>query len=188
MRDRLLKTICDLENWLNGPGSKWYFIPVRVAGYIVIFAAMIVTNLLAIFSIPISALMTPRVLPTVQNSPYHPIAVTDDDFQEMMERYSGEALILADFWAPWCGPCLLMKPALQQFAKQQKGSVVVLLVNISSASNTAKEFEVSLLPTQILFRDSKELARNAGALDYKTLSSFVDGAIKQQPDSAQPQQ
>jgi len=73
--------------------------------------------------------------------------------------------VLADFWAPWCGPCRAMAPHFARAAEQLKGRVQLVKVNTESAPGLASRLGIRAIPTLILFRDGAEVKRASGALD-----------------------
>ncbi len=85
--------------------------------------------------------------------------------------------VLVDFWAPWCGPCKMMAPVLDRTAQQRATSLRVGKVNTDEQSDLAGRFNIRSIPTLILFRGGREIARQSGAVDGATLSRWLDGAL-----------
>jgi len=91
-----------------------------------------------------------------------PFVVTDATFQrEVLE--SGERLILVDMWAPWCGPCRVIAPVLDQLAAESHGQYAIAKLNIDENPRTASQFHVSSIPTMLIFREGKLIDRLIGA-------------------------
>ncbi|MFO7991707.1 MAG: thioredoxin [Thermoplasmata archaeon] len=90
-----------------------------------------------------------------------PIEVTDDDFQNMINKYP---MVVVDFWAPWCGPCKMVGPAIEQLAKEYKGKVVFAKLNVDNNHMTSSQFSVSSIPTMMIFKNGKVVERIIGAL------------------------
>ena len=97
--------------------------------------------------------------------------VTDENFiQEVIE--SGEPVVV-DFYADWCGPCHMMAPTLDDFAKQHAGTALVLKLDTEAEPTIAARYGIRGIPTLIDFDQGKEKARHVGVADLKTLEKLV---------------
>jgi len=85
--------------------------------------------------------------------------------------------VLVDFWAPWCGPCRIVAPALEQLARERAGSVKVVKVNSDEHPDLAARFAVQGIPLLVLLRDSREIARRAGALPAARLRAWLNSHL-----------
>ena len=85
--------------------------------------------------------------------------------------------VLVDFWAPWCGPCHMMAPVLDRVAAERATDLRVAKVNTDEQPQLAGRFGIRGIPTLILFREGRELARQSGAVDAATLSRWLDRAL-----------
>lgn len=81
--------------------------------------------------------------------------------------------VLVDFWAPWCGPCRTMAPAFAQAAKQLEPEFRLAKVNTEDEQQLAARFGIRSIPTVALFRNGREVARQAGAMDAGSLMRWA---------------
>ena len=102
-----------------------------------------------------------------------PINITDAQFGEMV--LEAEGTIVVDFWAPWCGPCHQMAPALEAFAKENAGKVKVFKLDSDDNPKTAEKYEIKSIPTIIFFQNGEPVSRTVGAMTEATLQSTFDG-------------
>ena len=79
-----------------------------------------------------------------------PIHVADSDFNEIVNRHS---LALIDFWAPWCGPCLVLAPGIEELAEEYAGKVFVGKLNVDENPATAERFQIFSIPTMLIMKD-----------------------------------
>lgn len=83
-------------------------------------------------------------------------------------------LFLIDFWAPWCGPCKLMIPVLNELAGELKGKVTIGKVNVDEVKGTAGKFKIKSIPTLILLKNGKEVARFVGVKTKEILKKEIE--------------
>ena len=89
------------------------------------------------------------------------------------EHVSSGTLVVADFWAPWCGPCRAMAPQFEQAARQLKGEAILAKVDSDANPQASSRFGIRSIPTLVLFRNGKEIKRQAGAVQAAQIVSWV---------------
>ena len=94
----------------------------------------------------------------------------DANFQEEIKK----GTVLVDFYADWCGPCRMMTPALEKVAKEVKHKALIGKLNIDNAQKTAAQYQVSSIPTLILYKEGKEMGRLVGLRDAASIKQFVE--------------
>ncbi|MBJ7347804.1 MAG: thioredoxin [Thermoleophilaceae bacterium] len=101
--------------------------------------------------------------------------VTDDNFQaEVIE--SGTPT-LVDFWAPWCGPCRMVAPVLEEIAKERGEAIKIVKLNVDENPNTAAKFQVMSIPTLILFKNGDVAHKVIGALPKRKLDAELEPVL-----------
>ncbi|GAA1500635.1 thioredoxin TrxC [Dactylosporangium maewongense] len=99
----------------------------------------------------------------------------DDTFAEVAERSSTPVLV--DLWATWCGPCRAVSPALEQVATELAGTVKLVKVDIDKAPGLSRRFDVRAVPTLMIVKDGKVVARQSGAANATVLRRWVEQSL-----------
>jgi thioredoxin 2 len=100
----------------------------------------------------------------------------DEDFAEVAERAS--VPVLVDLWAPWCGPCRMVSPALAQLAGEMAGRVKLVKVNVDQAPKLQQRYGVQAIPTLMVLRNGQVAARQAGAAPAPALRAWLEQALQ----------
>jgi len=106
----------------------------------------------------------------------------DDDFAAIAERAS--IPVLVDFWAPWCGPCRMVSPALEQLATERAGVIKLVKVDVDRAPALGQRFQIQAVPTLLVLRGEEVAARQAGAAPVAVLRRWLDDALTEPKPSA----
>ena len=98
--------------------------------------------------------------------------LTDATFDEIV--HSSDKPVLVDFWAPWCRPCWLMAPIIQELADEYQGKAEICKLNTDEQRDSAMEMGISAIPTLILFKDGQVQKRWVGLASKKDLAAAID--------------
>jgi thioredoxin 1 len=101
--------------------------------------------------------------------------VTDTNFQA--EVIESEVPVLVDFWAPWCGPCRMVAPVVEEIAEERGEALKVVKLNIDENQDTAMQFNVLSIPTLMLFRDGQVAKTVIGAYPKRKLVAELEPAL-----------
>ena len=100
---------------------------------------------------------------------------TDPKFKE--EVLQSDKPVVVDFWAPWCGPCKMVSPTIEELAKDYEGKVVVGKMNVDENPETAGQYGVMSIPTVMVFKGGKPVKAMVGAQGKETYKKAIDEAI-----------
>ena len=105
----------------------------------------------------------------------HPVTLTTANFDSVAGR--GDLPVLIDFWAPWCGPCVGFAPVFAQAATQFEPRLRLAKIDTEAQPQLAQRFNIRSIPTLVMLRGGREVARQSGALNAAQLRQFVDTAM-----------
>ncbi|HNA61674.1 MAG TPA: thioredoxin [Rhabdochlamydiaceae bacterium] len=95
--------------------------------------------------------------------------ITEDNFEEEIKK----GITLVDFYADWCGPCRMIAPHLESLAKELHGQATIAKLDVDHAQRISSTYQVTSVPTLILFREGKEMGRIVGVRDAKAIKEFI---------------
>jgi thioredoxin 1 len=103
------------------------------------------------------------------------VDITDSDFEEKVVK--SKLPVLVDFWAPWCGPCKMAEPVLEELSEQYDGKVSVVKLNIDENQDSPAKYGVMSIPTTVLFKDEKEIGRQVGFAGKEVFEDLMKKAL-----------
>ena len=109
-----------------------------------------------------------------------PIGLTDSNFANEISKYP---IMLVDFWAPWCGPCRMVSPIIEQLSREYSGKVAFGKVNVDENQKIAASFGIQSIPTLMIFRNGKAVDVMVGALPKAQIEMKLKQQILSSNDS-----
>ena len=103
------------------------------------------------------------------------VDVAADEFDELVA--TSALPVLVDLWAPWCGPCRTIGPALQQLSVERAGTLRIAKVNVDNAPSVSARLGVQGIPTMVLYDGGVEVARQVGAMPATRIGAWLDRAL-----------
>lgn len=98
--------------------------------------------------------------------------INDADFETVVAQ--SDIPVLVDFWAPWCGPCKMIAPILDEIAPEFAGKVKIVKINVDDNQLVAGQFGIRSIPTLLLFKNGQLVATQVGALPKNQLAAFIN--------------
>jgi len=119
---------------------------------------------------------SPAGLSTGDAESHHAMEVTEDSFHQVI---ADNEVVLVDFWATWCGPCLKMGPAVESVAEKMKGKAVVAKLDVDKAKEIAVEYEANAIPLLVFFKNGEEHSRLVGLQTEDKLLETLNGILEE---------
>jgi len=106
-----------------------------------------------------------------KNMPDTPLEITDADFDDSVKKYK---IIVIDCWAPWCGPCRMVSPIIDELAKEMQGKIVFGKLNVDENPKISMEHQIMSIPTLLVFKNGNLIDRIVGAYPKQELKKKLD--------------
>ena len=104
-----------------------------------------------------------------------PITVDDNNFEQTVLQ--AEAPVMVDFWAPWCRPCLMVAPILDELAGEYSGKITIARMDVDQNPKTASSYNIMSIPTMLIFKNGKPVANILGFRPKEELKRSIDEAL-----------
>lgn len=102
--------------------------------------------------------------------------ITDQEFDK--EVIKSTIPVLVDFWAPWCGPCRMLAPVVDEISKEYEGKIKVVKVNTDENPESASNYQISAIPTLLFFKNGKVIKELVGVLPKEEIKKVLDEILK----------
>jgi thioredoxin 1 len=106
-----------------------------------------------------------------ENMPNMPLTITDADFDSTIGKYD---TIVVDCWAPWCGPCRMVGPVIDELAKEMQGKIVFGKLNVDENPGTSQRHNIMSIPTLLIFKNGKLVDQLVGAYPKEELKKLLE--------------
>ena len=103
------------------------------------------------------------------------VVLTDENFEKEVLQYQGAVLV--DFWAPWCGPCRMLAPVVEELAKEYEGKVKVCKLNTDEGSMTSAKYHIKSIPTLIFFKNGEVAGQSVGLQSKAALQEKLNSLL-----------
>lgn len=99
------------------------------------------------------------------------VELTDANFKDTINTHKP---VLVDFWAEWCGPCLMLGPTVEELAEEMEGKAIIGKLNVDHNPNTAAQFGIRSIPTLLVFKGGEVVGKQVGVVPKATLAKMLD--------------
>jgi thioredoxin len=106
------------------------------------------------------------------------VDVTDSTFKKEVIEASKNMPIVVDFWAPWCGPCMMLKPIMEKLSADYKGKAVIAKLNVDENQETAQQYDIMSIPAVKLFRNGEVVDEFVGARPESAIKEWINSHLK----------
>jgi len=100
-----------------------------------------------------------------------PIKINNENFNEIIKKYNN---LIIDFWAEWCGPCMIIAPIIEELAKEYAGKIVFGKINVDENQEIAAKFLIMSIPTLIFFKNGREVNRIIGLIPKENINKEIE--------------
>lgn len=94
------------------------------------------------------------------------------------EVIKSELPVLVDFWAPWCGPCKILSPLIDEIAQENNGKIKVAKLNVDNSPDIASQYTIMSIPTLLIFKNGEVMEKKVGAISKNELNKFIQPYIQ----------
>jgi len=103
------------------------------------------------------------------------LTATDQNFKS--EILDSDKVALVDFWAAWCGPCVMLGPTIEELAADYEGKAVIAKVNVDENPNTAAQYGIRSIPTMLIFKNGEVVDQMVGAMPKNMIAEKIDAQL-----------